>query len=93
MLDEATSALDTEAEREVQGALDQAQAGRTTIIVAHRLSTIRNVDRIFVFKAGNIVESGSHEELMSKQGIFYDMTQAQVVRQQQQEAGKGNSNV
>ncbi|CCD66689.1 ABC-type xenobiotic transporter [Caenorhabditis elegans] len=88
LLDEATSALDTEAEREVQGALDQAQAGRTTIIVAHRLSTIRNVDRIFVFKAGNIVESGSHEELMSKQGIFYDMTQAQVVRQQQQEAGK-----
>ncbi|ULU10527.1 hypothetical protein L3Y34_014663 [Caenorhabditis briggsae] len=88
LLDEATSALDTEAEREVQAALDQAQAGRTTLIVAHRLSTIRNVDKIFVFKAGNIVETGSHEELMNKQGVFYDMTQAQVVRQQQQEAGK-----
>uniref|UniRef100_A0A1I7ULB4 ABC-type xenobiotic transporter n=1 Tax=Caenorhabditis tropicalis TaxID=1561998 RepID=A0A1I7ULB4_9PELO len=86
LLDEATSALDTEAEREVQAALDQAQAGRTTIIVAHRLSTIRNVDRIFVFKAGLIVETGTHEELMNKQGIFYDMTQAQVVRQQQKEA-------
>uniref|UniRef100_A0A8R1DVZ2 ABC-type xenobiotic transporter n=1 Tax=Caenorhabditis japonica TaxID=281687 RepID=A0A8R1DVZ2_CAEJA len=86
LLDEATSALDTEAEREVQAALDQAQAGRTTIIVAHRLSTIRNVDQIFVFKSGNIVESGSHEELMHKQGVFYEMTQAQVVRQQQQEA-------
>lgn len=89
LLDEATSALDTEAEREVQAALDQAQTGRTTIIVAHRLSTIRNVDQIFVFKAGNIVESGSHEELMEKQGLFYDMTQAQVVRQQQKEAEKG----
>ncbi|CAI2306935.1 unnamed protein product [Caenorhabditis sp. 36 PRJEB53466] len=88
LLDEATSALDTEAEREVQAALEQAQAGRTTIIVAHRLSTIRNVDQIFVFRAGNIVESGSHEELMTKQGIFYEMTQAQVVRQQQQAAGK-----
>lgn len=86
LLDEATSALDTEAEREVQGALDAAQTGRTTIIVAHRLSTIRNADKIFVFKAGDIVEVGSHEELMNKQGIFYDMTQAQVVRQQQKEA-------
>ncbi|EGT35408.1 hypothetical protein CAEBREN_30832 [Caenorhabditis brenneri] len=90
LLDEATSALDTEAEREVQGALDAAQAGRTTIIVAHRLSTIRNADKIFVFKAGDIVEVGSHEELMNKQGIFYDMTQAQVVRQQQQEAERGS---
>ncbi|CAI5440354.1 unnamed protein product [Caenorhabditis angaria] len=88
LLDEATSALDTEAEQEVQTALDQAQTGRTTITVAHRLSTIRNVDQIFVFKAGNIVENGNHEELMAKKGVFFEMTQAQVVRQEQKEAEK-----
>ncbi|WKX91972.1 hypothetical protein Q1695_010199 [Nippostrongylus brasiliensis] len=85
LLDEATSALDTEAESIVQEALEQAQKGRTTVIVAHRLSTIRNVDQIFVFKNGEIVEQGTHAELMARQGVFYDMTQAQVLRQEREE--------
>ncbi|EPB74430.1 ABC transporter transmembrane region [Ancylostoma ceylanicum] len=85
LLDEATSALDSEAETSVQEALEKAQAGRTTIIVAHRLSTIRNVDQIYVFKSGEIVEQGTHAELMEKHGVFYDMTQAQVLRAQKEE--------
>ncbi|CAD6196338.1 unnamed protein product [Caenorhabditis auriculariae] len=88
LLDEATSALDTEAETEVQAALEKAQHGRTTVIVAHRLSTIRRVDHIFVFKEGVIVESGSHEELMDKEGVFFGMTQAQKVRQEQKQADR-----
>ncbi|KAK5969331.1 hypothetical protein GCK32_014550, partial [Trichostrongylus colubriformis] len=85
LLDEATSALDTEAESIVQEALEKAQKGRTTVVVAHRLSTIRNVDQIFVFKNGEIVEQGTHNELMQKHGVFYEMTQAQVLRQEKEE--------
>uniref|UniRef100_A0A0N4WT08 ABC transmembrane type-1 domain-containing protein n=1 Tax=Haemonchus placei TaxID=6290 RepID=A0A0N4WT08_HAEPC len=85
LLDEATSALDTEAESIVQEALEKAQKGRTTVIVAHRLSTIRNVDQIFVFKNGTIVEQGTHAELMNKRGVFFEMTQAQVLRQEKEE--------
>ncbi|KAL3819306.1 hypothetical protein ACJIZ3_005211 [Penstemon smallii] len=64
LLDEATSALDTQSERVVQDAIDQASQGRTTIVIAHRLTTIRNSDRIFVVEKGRVIESGSHEELM-----------------------------
>ncbi|KAJ0181234.1 hypothetical protein K1T71_003319 [Dendrolimus kikuchii] len=78
LLDEATSALDTTSEAKVQKALDKAQQGRTTIVVAHRLSTIRKVDVIYVFKEGVIIESGSHDELMKKKGHFYDMHMIQV---------------
>ncbi|XP_045448213.1 ATP-dependent translocase ABCB1 [Melitaea cinxia] len=78
LLDEATSALDTSSEAKVQKALDKAQEGRTTIVVAHRLSTIRNVDKIYVFKSGNIVECGSHEELISQKGHYYDMVMLQA---------------
>ncbi|KAJ1363677.1 tRNA N6-adenosine threonylcarbamoyltransferase [Parelaphostrongylus tenuis] len=85
LLDEATSALDSESESMVQEALEKAQLGRTTIIVAHRLSTIRNVDQIFVFKHGEIVEQGTHDELMLKKGVFYEMIEAQVVRQEKKE--------
>lgn len=56
----------------------QAQEGRTTIVVAHRLSTIRNVDKIYVFKSGNVVECGSHEELISQKGHYYDMVMLQA---------------
>ncbi|ELU01162.1 hypothetical protein CAPTEDRAFT_219712 [Capitella teleta] len=73
LLDEATSALDTESESTVQSALDKARMGRTTIVVAHRLSTIRNADLIYGVKDGVVQESGSHDELMEKQGIYYQL--------------------
>ncbi|PWA56629.1 ABC transporter family protein [Artemisia annua] len=71
LLDEATSALDTESERLVQEALDQAAVGRTTIVVAHRLSTIRNADVIVVVQNGKVVESGSHDDLIQLEDGFY----------------------
>ncbi|KAM7525446.1 hypothetical protein LguiA_015348 [Lonicera macranthoides] len=71
LLDEATSALDAESEKSVQEALDRVMVGRTTIIVAHRMSTIRNADVIAVVQNGNIVETGSHEELISRPNSTY----------------------
>ncbi|MBL8896570.1 MAG: ABC transporter ATP-binding protein [Planctomycetes bacterium] len=76
LLDEATSSLDTEAEKAVQEALDHLMVGRTSIIVAHRLSTVRNADRIFVLEQGRIVEQGRHDELYERGGVYrrlYDM--------------------
>jgi ATP-binding cassette subfamily B (MDR/TAP) protein 1 len=73
LLDEATSALDTESERVVQAALEEAQSGRTTIAVAHRLSTIKDADMILVFARGRIAESGTHQQLLKKRGVYYDM--------------------
>jgi subfamily B ATP-binding cassette protein MsbA len=70
ILDEATSALDTESERAVQEALQRLMAGRTTLIIAHRLSTIEHADRIFVMRAGLVVESGSHEQLLQANGHY-----------------------
>ncbi|KAG6122743.1 hypothetical protein E4U14_004866 [Claviceps sp. LM454 group G7] len=77
LLDEATSSLDTASERVVKAALDQAAEGRTTVAVAHRLSTIRDAHTIFVFVRGAIVEAGSHEELLQRRGVYYDMVLAQ----------------
>ncbi|EKX31804.1 hypothetical protein GUITHDRAFT_122008 [Guillardia theta CCMP2712] len=71
LLDEATSALDSESEKLVQDALDNLMEGRTVVVVAHRLSTIRNADKICVFKTGTIVEEGTHEELYAKEDGFY----------------------
>ncbi|KAG4416086.1 hypothetical protein IFR04_010789 [Cadophora malorum] len=82
LLDEATSALDTQSERIVQDALDQAKEGRTTIAVAHRLSTIKHADVIFVFGDGKIVESGTHSELLAMKGRYYDMCLAQSLDKQ-----------
>ncbi|KAH7371427.1 P-loop containing nucleoside triphosphate hydrolase protein [Pyrenochaeta sp. MPI-SDFR-AT-0127] len=73
LLDEATSALDTESERIVQAALEKAKSGRTTIAVAHRLSTIKDADMIIVFAKGRIVESGTHKDLLAKRGMYYEM--------------------
>ncbi|KAF1812099.1 multidrug resistance protein 3 [Eremomyces bilateralis CBS 781.70] len=73
LLDEATSALDTESEKVVQAALERAKAGRTTVAVAHRLSTIKDADVIFVFNKGKIVEQGNHRELMGRRGMYYEM--------------------
>ncbi|KAL8932767.1 MAG: hypothetical protein Q9216_006688 [Gyalolechia sp. 2 TL-2023] len=73
LLDEATSALDTQSERLVQATLDEAAASRTTISVAHRLSTIRNADAIFVFADGRIAEAGTHDELLGRRGLYYGM--------------------
>lgn len=80
LLDEATSALDAESERLVQEALERLMVGRTTIIVAHRLSTIKNADSIAVVQQGEIVEQGSHDQLMRIPGGAY----ASLIRHQQQ---------
>ncbi|KAF4517428.1 hypothetical protein B566_EDAN005037 [Ephemera danica] len=77
LLDEATSALDTESEKVVQDALDKARQGRTCIVVAHRLSTIRNADCIAVMHHGKIVETGTHQELRSLRGRYYNLIQGQ----------------
>jgi ATP-binding cassette, subfamily B (MDR/TAP), member 1 len=79
LLDEATSALDTQSERLVQAALDEAATKRTTIAVAHRLSTIRHADIIYVIANGRIAEQGTHEELQRLRGIYYEMCLAQVL--------------
>jgi ATP-binding cassette subfamily B protein len=70
VLDEATSALDTETERAVQQAFDTLSRGRTTITIAHRLSTVRGADRIAVVDQGRIVESGTHDELVARNGRY-----------------------
>ncbi|NWL89010.1 MULTISPECIES: ABC transporter ATP-binding protein [unclassified Paenibacillus] len=73
ILDEATSALDNASERHVQNAMEQLMQGRTTFIVAHRLSTVKNADRIIVLKKGKIVETGTYEQLLDRKGEFYKL--------------------
>ena len=77
ILDEATASLDTETEKQIQDALQQLIADRTTLAIAHRLSTLRNATRILVLDKGELAEMGSHEELMRKKGIYYGLVMAQ----------------
>ncbi|KAF8833201.1 P-loop containing nucleoside triphosphate hydrolase protein, partial [Paxillus ammoniavirescens] len=79
LLDEATSALDSNSEKVVQQALDQAAKGRTTIAIAHRLSTIQNADCIYFLKDGRVSEAGTHDELISLRGDYYEYVQLQAL--------------
>ena len=76
ILDEATSALDSITERNIQKSLDELSEGRTTLVVAHRLTTIRKADVIIVITKEGIAEMGNHEELMNMKGIYYKLNQA-----------------
>ena len=77
ILDEATSSIDTRTELQVQEAFDNLMKGRTSFVVAHRLSTIRNASLILVMKDGKIIEQGCHEELLAKKGFYYNLYNSQ----------------
>ncbi|MDQ1152893.1 ABC-type multidrug transport system fused ATPase/permease subunit [Brevundimonas sp. SORGH_AS 993] len=77
LLDEATSALDTESEALVQAALERLMQGRATLMIAHRLSTVRNADRIYVIEAGRVVEEGSHDALVARGGLYSRLARQQ----------------
>jgi ATP-binding cassette, subfamily B, multidrug efflux pump len=82
ILDEATSSVDTRTERLIQRAFDELLKGRTAFVIAHRLSTIRNADVILVLKDGEIIERGQHDELLAKQGFYYDLYMSQFKKQE-----------
>lgn len=86
ILDEATSSLDTESEYLIQKALQRLTAGRTTLAIAHRLSTLKDADRLIVIDGHNIAESGTHNELLEKKGIYYNLVTAQLQMQTLKEA-------
>ena len=78
LLDEATSALDSESEEVVQDALDRVMQNHTVLVIAHRLSTVVNANKIAVIKAGVVVEEGSHDQLLSMRGVYSSLVQRQM---------------
>lgn len=80
ILDEATSSVDTRTEVLIQKAMDKLRKGRTSFIIAHRLSTIRNADRILVLRDGDIVEQGTHDDLLAKQGFYAELYNSQFTQ-------------
>jgi len=86
ILDEATSSVDTRTERLIQKAFDELLKGRTAFVIAHRLSTIRNADMILVLQDGRIIERGKHDELLARQGFYYDLYMSQFKKQEEVEA-------
>ena len=78
-MDEATSALDSQSERLVQSALDRLMEGRTTLIIAHRLTTVRMADRILVIKKGTIIEEGPHHQLLEQKGFYHHLYTLRMV--------------
>jgi len=83
LLDEATSALDAESERKVQEALDRLMEGRTTLVIAHRLATVRSADRILVMDKGRIAEEGTHEQLLDQGGLYARLARLQFTDAQE----------
>jgi ATP-binding cassette subfamily B protein len=90
IMDEATSSVDSETEKEIQKALDNLVQGRTTIAIAHRLSTLHRADRLVVLDRGVVVEEGSHDELMAREGAYHRLYEAQArnVDQEMDDADK-----
>lgn len=88
ILDEATSAVDTETEQEIQKALDNLVRGRTTIAIAHRLSTLKKADRLVVMDRGRVVEEGPHDELIARQGAYWRLYEAQARQVEEEELGE-----
>lgn len=80
LLDEATSSLDSESEKLVQAAFERASLGRTMVVVAHRLATVQNADIIFVLGEGKVLETGDHNQLLRKRGVYYQMVSFPFVR-------------
>jgi ATP-binding cassette subfamily B protein len=92
ILDEATSSVDTRTERIIQKAFEQLLKGRTSFVIAHRLSTIRNADLVLMIRDGEIIERGTHQQLLEQRGAYYDLYMSQFRYQDEAEAAPAGSN-